>query len=199
MQLSVSQSKLLEILVKNLNRRVHSVDLFFAIYDEYDKEFNEKSVRNFISSLRKKIPQLHISNVYGGYYMLRKEEEHLDSEFTEYLYDILNQSKNAIVITDPNLYDNPIIYVNNSFRELFGYTYEEVIGRNCRFLHKNDSKQEGLEKIRIALELQEATTVVIKNYTVENICLYNELTLSPIFNKKTGKIKYFLGIHKDLS
>ena len=43
-------------------------------------------------------------------------------------------SANGIVITDPKLADNPIVYVNPAFERISGYGAEEVVGSNCRFL-----------------------------------------------------------------
>jgi len=196
--LSLSETKLLATLVENLSRRMHSSDLYFSVYEDLDKEYSEKSVRNLISSLRKKIEPLCITNIYGGYYIFRKEQEYIDSDFKEYLYEILDQSSNVIIITDPNKDDNPIVYVNNAFGQLFGYTYEEVKGKNCRFLHADNHDQEALQKVREALHTQQGVNVTLHNYTNEGRTLVCELSISPIFDKENGKIKYFLGINKEI-
>ena len=195
--LTLSETKLLETFIKNINRRIHSTDLYFSVHEDFDKEYSEKSVRNLISSLRKKIEPLRITNIYGGYYMLRREQEYFDKDFQEYLYEIFDQSSNVIIITDPNQSDNPIIYVNNAFKELFGYSFEEVKGKNCRFLHANDHDQEALVKVRKALAAEEAVDVILHNYTNKGTLLKCELTISPIFDKENGRIKYFLGINKE--
>ncbi|RYD28986.1 MAG: PAS domain-containing protein, partial [Lysobacteraceae bacterium] len=39
-----------------------------------------------------------------------------------------------MVVTDPTLPDNPLIYVNPAFERLTGFAAEEAIGRNCRFM-----------------------------------------------------------------
>ena len=57
-------------------------------------------------------------------------------------------STNSIVITDPNLPDNPIVYVNPAFEKTTGYSMEEVLGRNCRFLQGDDRDQSALEELR---------------------------------------------------
>ncbi len=196
--LSISETKLLEVFVQNLGRRMQSEDLYFSVYEDFDKEYSQKSVRNLVSSLRKKIKPLNITNIYGGYYMLRKEQEYIDSDFEEYLIEILDQSTNVIIITDPNKEDNPIVYVNNAFGQLFGYSYEEVKGKNCRFLHADAHDQEALVKVRAAIEAHEAITVVLHNYTSKGEKLACELSISPIFDKNSGEIKYFLGINKEL-
>lgn len=43
-----------------------------------------------------------------------------------------------IVVTDATLDDRPIVYVNPAFERLTGYSRDEAIGRNCRFLQSSD-------------------------------------------------------------
>ena len=38
------------------------------------------------------------------------------------------------VIADPHLPDCPIVFASDAFLELTGYSREEILGRNCRFL-----------------------------------------------------------------
>ena len=49
-------------------------------------------------------------------------------------------STNGIIITDAGQPDNPIVYVNPAFERLTGYSAEELIGRNCRFLQGPDTE-----------------------------------------------------------
>src|SRR5215207_232128 len=61
-------------------------------------------------------------------------------------------SSNGIVITDPNLPDNPIVYVNPAFERITGYTASEALGRNCRFMQgEEDRDQPALAELRQAL------------------------------------------------
>lgn len=191
-------TRLLNYLVNNFDKSVHSIDIFLAVFYDFEKEFKAKIIRNMISDLRKKVPCLEISNFYGGLYMLRKFHEDT-SEFQKYLLDILDQAKNGIAITDPNLPDNPLIYVNQAFSDLFGYTYDEVIHKNCRFLHGDDREQLALDEIRRAITAKINVTVTLRNYAKEGQLVYNEITISPIFDKETGKLLYFLGVQKDVS
>ena len=48
--------------------------------------------------------------------------------------DAVQAANNVVLLTDPNLPDNPIIYVNDGFEALSGFRRDEVLGRNCRFL-----------------------------------------------------------------
>src|SRR3954470_17442586 len=57
-------------------------------------------------------------------------------------------STNSIVISDPNLPDDPLVYVNPAFERTTGYASEEALGRNCRFLQGKDRDQPALEELR---------------------------------------------------
>ena len=55
-----------------------------------------------------------------------------------------------MIITDPAQYDNPIVFVNDAFLKLTGYTRLEVIGRNCRFLQGPDTDPVAVDRLREA-------------------------------------------------
>ena len=196
--LPLNMTKLLKILIDNYDRPISSVDIFFSIWEDYDKEYNAKNVRNLISALRQKIPVITINNYYGGRYVLKKYRD-ITPNISDYFIEILDQAKNGITISDPNLPDNPIIFVNEAFTELFGYLPEEIIGRNCRLLYGEDRDQNALEKIRTAIKENKDVTVTVRNYTKEGELIYNEVSISPIFDRKTEKIKYFLGVQKNVT
>ena len=46
----------------------------------------------------------------------------------------VERTRMPMVVSDPQLPDNPIVFANQAFLDQTGYTAEEVIGRNCRFL-----------------------------------------------------------------
>ncbi len=198
-KLSISQKKLFKFLVEHINKPVLNLDILYELHDSLDREFNEKSVRNFITGLRKLVPCLNLVNIYGGYYMLKSEHISKSLKLQEQFFEIIEQSKNPIVVTSPNEYDNPIIYVNNAFCELFGYEYEEAVGQNCRFLHGDDTKQDALKEIREAIGTQKPIETNIRNYTKDGDMVYEDITISPIFDKQKEKLSYFLGIYKDIT
>ncbi|WP_304481816.1 PAS domain-containing protein [Novosphingobium sp. P6W] len=51
-----------------------------------------------------------------------------------------------MVITDPAQQDNPIVFCNEAFQSLTGYTRDEIVGRNCRFLQGPDTDPEAVER-----------------------------------------------------
>lgn len=198
LEVTPNMIKLMTILTENIERPVNSVDIFFHVWDGFIAEYNPKLVRNLISSLRIRINCLDIENHYGGRYILKRYKE-TAPDLSEFMIEIFKQAKNGFTITDPHKYDNPLIFVNDTFLETFGYTAEEVLGRNCRLLQGNDHSQEEIKTIREAINNQQNVTAVVKNYTKDGQLLHNEVTITPIFEGSTGKLKYFFGVQKILT
>ncbi len=73
-------------------------------------------------------------------------------------------SNNGIIITDPSLPDNPIIYANEGFLRMPGYGLDEVVGRNCRFLQGEDRDQPELNGLREAIREDRSCQAVLRNY-----------------------------------
>ena len=46
----------------------------------------------------------------------------------------LERIQQSFVIADPSLPDCPIVFASDGFLDFTGYTREEILGRNCRFL-----------------------------------------------------------------
>ncbi len=196
--LSSKETRCLKLLINNMGKPLQDIDIFNYVWNEEYKEFQNKSVRSMISNIRKKLPCLNILNSYGGFYLLEKYREPTP-DFQEYLLDFMDQAKNGITVTDPNQDDNPIIYINAAFTDTFGYYSEEVIGKNCRFLQNDDRDQTGIKEIKKSVENNKEVLAVLRNYHKSGKLIYNEVQISPIFDKETLEIKYFLGIQKDVT
>ena len=104
----------------------------------------------------------------------------------------------GIVICDPNLPDCPIIYANPAFYRITGYSDEEVIGRNCRFLQGPGTNPRHIKAMREAIETGKAIDVEIVNHRKDGSRFVNELHLSPVFGED-GEVRYILGIQHDVS
>jgi PAS domain S-box-containing protein len=107
-------------------------------------------------------------------------------------------SSNGIVITDPNLPDNPIVYVNPAFEKTTGYTMEEAIGRNCRFLQGEDRNQPALEELRACIREGQECRVVLRNYRRDGTRFWNELYVSPVHDD-AGNLTNFVGVQNDVT
>jgi len=120
-----------------------------------------------------------------------------EREELEMLRDAVQVAESTVIVTDPNRPDNPIIYVNRGFEVLTGYSREEVLGRNCRFLQGGDHDQPGVRRVRTAIERREAVSVELRNYRKDGSMFWNELHLSPVF--RGGALRYFFGVQNDVT
>ncbi len=104
----------------------------------------------------------------------------------------------GIVIADINLPDKPLIYVNPAFEVITGYSRDEVIGRNCRFLQGPDTDPAPLAEIRRAIANHTSCRVTLKNYRKDGTYFWNELLVSPVFDG-TGNLTHFIGVQSDVT
>ena len=113
------------------------------------------------------------------------------------LVDSVIDSPLAMVITDPNLPDNPIAVANAAFCALTGYAEHEVVGRNCRFLSGEQTEPWAREQLGIAVQQRKPALVEILNYRKDGTPFRNGVMLSPIFDD-SNEIAWFLGSQVDL-
>jgi len=111
---------------------------------------------------------------------------------------IFRSVTSGISVANAQLSDLPLVYVNPAFEAMTGYSLEEVIGKNCRFLQNDDHNQAGLIQIREAVKARREVSATIKNYRKDGSCFWNELSLSPIFNRD-GELTHFVGIQTDVT
>jgi PAS domain S-box-containing protein len=107
-------------------------------------------------------------------------------------------SSNGIIITDPKVPDNPIVYVNPAFEEISGYTADEVLGHNCRFLQADDRDQPALDELREALTEERECRVVLRNYRKDGTPFWNELYVSPVYDEE-NRLTNFVGVQNDVT
>ena len=110
----------------------------------------------------------------------------------------LAASSAAIVITDSNEPGNPIVYANPAFERVTGYSIEEAIGRNCRFLQGEDRDQPALEELRAATREGRECQVLLRNYKKDGTLFWNELSISPVHDEE-GNLANFIGVLGDVT
>ena len=75
----------------------------------------------------------------------------------------VSSTTTGVLITDPNLPGNPIVFVNPAFTRITGYDAEEAIGRSCRMLQGRDTDRATVERLRRAIQLRRAATVTLRS------------------------------------
>ncbi|MEK6708317.1 MAG: PAS domain-containing protein [Pseudomonadota bacterium] len=114
------------------------------------------------------------------------------------LTKILDSCVNGVTLADPDLEDMPLVYANKAFETVTGYSQEETIGKNCRFLQGTDRDQEDLPRLREAIKNHQPIEVTLRNYRKDGELFYNHLALTPLFDSN-GKLLYYLGVQYDIT
>jgi PAS domain S-box-containing protein len=111
---------------------------------------------------------------------------------------VINASNDGIVVAEREGKDKPLIYVNPAFERMTGYTLDEILYQDCRFLQSGDRDQPGLMAIREALDSGGACREILRNYRKDGTHFWNELSLSTVYNQ-ADKQTYFVGVQKDVT
>lgn len=107
-------------------------------------------------------------------------------------------SPTPMVVTDPRLADNPIVWVNDAFLNLTGYARAELQGRNCRLLQGPDSDPRTVDAIRDAMRRQAPVEVELCNYRKDGSSFWNAMTISPVRND-AGELVYYYAAQADMT
>jgi PAS domain S-box-containing protein len=111
---------------------------------------------------------------------------------------VVDASNDGIVVAEQEGDDNILIYVNPAFERLTGYSSEETLYQDCRFLQAGDRDQPGLQAIREAVKADRPCRQIIRNYRKDGSAFWNELSITPVFNE-ADQLTYYIGIQKDVS
>ena len=109
----------------------------------------------------------------------------------------VSSTEDGILITSAQG-DFPITYANPAIIKMTGYSEEELLGRNCRFLQNNDRDQAGLAVIKNALEKGESCSVKLRNYKKSGQLFWVRISISPVYDD-SGALTHFVGIQRDIS
>ncbi len=116
----------------------------------------------------------------------------------ELLERALASSAEGITISDARLPDNPIVYANEGFERLTGYSREDILGRNCRFLQGRDTEPDAVSAIRKGIDDGRTTTVELLNYKKDGTPFWNRLSITPVKNP-SQRITHYIGVQSDLT
>jgi PAS domain-containing protein len=94
---------------------------------------------------------------------------------------VANLLPTCVVVSDARIRDVPMVFTNERFNELTGYSSSEAVGRNCRFLQGPGTTEESVVAIRKGLRAGIQFSVDIQNYTKSGRPFRNILTIRPVW------------------
>jgi PAS domain S-box-containing protein len=105
---------------------------------------------------------------------------------------LISNSSVAAVVSDPRRADNPIVACNEAFLQLTGYSRDEILGRNCRFLRGERTEPAQTAMLREAIAAIRPAMVELINYRKDGAPFRNAVMVAPLFDDD-GELTYFLG------
>ena len=109
------------------------------------------------------------------------------------LVKALQTAQQNFVISDPSYPDNPIVFASHGFLSLTGYSLNEVLGKNCRFLQGPKTDLKTVAKLSEAVKRGDDYTTILLNYRADGSEFWNQLFVAALRDTK-GQIVNYLGV-----
>jgi PAS domain S-box-containing protein len=109
----------------------------------------------------------------------------------------MRATRMPMIITNPHLPDNPIVFVNDAFTRMTGYSREETLGHNCRFLQGPGTNLDDVGRVRQAVKDRLPIEIDLLNYRKDGSLFWNRLLVSPVFNN--GELTYYFASQLDVT
>jgi len=110
----------------------------------------------------------------------------------------MDEAPVGISISDPDQDDNPMVYVNEGFEALTGYSESEAVGRNCRFLQGEGTREGPVAEMRQAIDKAEPVSVELRNYRKDGSQFWSRVSIAPVRDNE-GTVTSYVGFQEDIS
>lgn len=130
---------------------------------------------------------------------IRAQEERQKAEERLKLFkSVVINGNDAVIITNADVDEPKISYVNEAFIESTGYTPEEVIGKTPHILQGERTDRAQLARIREAMHEGRAIQVEIMNYRKDGSEYWADLNIVPISDAR-GTLTHFVALQRDIT
>jgi PAS domain S-box-containing protein len=114
---------------------------------------------------------------------------------------VIVNASDAVVITEAGQHDLPgprIVYVNQAFAQMTGYTAEEVLGKSPRLLQGPGTDRQVLRKLREDLDNLRSSKVEVINYKKNGEPFWSQFSVVPVADE-TGSYTHWIAIQRDIT
>ena len=117
---------------------------------------------------------------------------------SDIFFAAVKTTRMPMIVTDPRQPDNPIVFCNEAFSFMTGYSEQEILGTNCRFLQGPETDRDVVAQVRAAIERRDEIAVELLNYRKNGSTFWNALFVSPVYDD-AGELVYFFSSQLDIS
>ncbi len=161
-------------------------------------EVLQQAVEKRTSELKEAIASLSLANTQLENEISSRERA---EERLRLLESVVVNANDAIVIMDGGKDDisNPnILYVNEAFTQMTGYTSAEIVGKTPSILRGPATDPVQISKIRQALSARSPLRVEIINYRCDGSEYWVELNSVPVTNEQ-GEFTHWVSVQRDIT
>ncbi|MES2260519.1 MAG: EAL domain-containing protein [Pseudomonadota bacterium] len=110
----------------------------------------------------------------------------------------VHAASNGIIISRCVGDDNPVEYVNPAFERITGYSGEEVIGRDARFMSVPGLDEAERCRVHEAIRARREVHALMRNQRKNGDIFWNELKITPVQDDQ-GHVTHFIGVINDVT
>lgn len=117
------------------------------------------------------------------------------------LESVVINANDAVLIAEAEPINEPgprIIYVNEAFSQMTGYSLDEVRGKTPRLLQGPRTDRSTLNQIHAALDRWQPVRAELVNYTKDGSQFWVELNIAPVANE-TGYFTHWISIQRNIT
>ena len=131
------------------------------------------------------------------------EARRAQDERLRLLESVAVHANDAILITEAEPVDEAeggprILYANEAYYKMSGYTLEEIVGKTPRIMQGPQTDRAARDKIRQALKKWKPVVAEVLNYTKDGTPFWVELSIVPVANEK-GWYTHWVSLQRDVT
>lgn len=123
---------------------------------------------------------------------IREEEEHL-----RLLESVIKHTNDGVMITEAKE-NHPIVYINEAFTKVTGYTINEIYGKNPKIFQGPKTDKSQFSKMKEAIKNWQPCELTVINYKKNGDEYWNNFSISPVMNDK-GEYTHWISVERDVT
>ncbi len=128
-------------------------------------------------------------------------KQKVEEERLRLMESVIVNTNDAVLITEAEPINEPgprIVFANEAFTKMTGYSQEELIGKTPRIFQNEETDREELDKFRDALEKWEPSEVTLLNSKKNGEKYWVNIRTTPIANEN-GWFTHWISIERDVT
>ena len=115
--------------------------------------------------------------------------------------DIVEKASDVIIVTKANMIDEPspeVVYVNQAFTDITGYTKEEALGQTPRVFNSASTDENTKNEVRTAIKNKQSVRATIKDYSKTGKEYWLDMNMYLLKNNEE-EVTHFVTVERDIT